>query len=52
MNTCPCYTVPPGTQRLQEANFVFYLTSQQVMDIFSSGDLQLAGKVEYAIQVL
>lgn len=51
MNTCPCYTVPQSTQKLQEAKFVFYLTSQQVTDIVCSGDMRPGRKVEYAIQV-
>jgi hypothetical protein len=51
MNKCPCYTVPQGTQRLQEGNFVFHLTPQQATDIASSRDLRPGTKMEYAIQV-
>jgi len=51
MNNCPCYTVPQGTQRLQEGNFVFHLTPQQATDIASSRDLRPGTKMEYAIQV-
>jgi hypothetical protein len=51
MNKCPFYTVPQGTQRLQEGNFVFHLTPQQATDIASSRDLRPGTKMEYAIQV-
>ena len=51
MNKCLCYTVPQGTQRLQEGNFVFHLTPQQATDVASSRDLRPGTKMEYAIQV-
>lgn len=51
MSKCSCYTVPQGTQRLQEGNFVFHLTPQQATDIASSRDLRPGTKMEYAIQV-
>jgi hypothetical protein len=45
------YTVPQGTQRLQESNFVFHLTPQQATDIASSRDLRPGSKMEYVVQV-
>ncbi|PSN48392.1 E3 SUMO-protein ligase PIAS1 [Blattella germanica] len=44
-------STPQGTQRLQEGNFVFHLTSQQATDIASVRDLGPGAKMQYPIQV-